>query len=51
MCIRDSYGYLHHPPPVAGGTPTGTYPITIAVDGNQGSGVIENDLTVSLVVQ
>ncbi len=45
------YGYLHHPPPVAGGTPGGTYSITVAVDGNQGSGVIENDIPISLVVQ
>ncbi len=44
------YGYLHHPPPVAGGTPIGTFPITVAVDGNQGSTVIEHDITISLVV-
>ena len=45
------YGYLKHPPPVAGGTPTGTFPITVAVDGSQGESVIENDVTISLVVQ
>jgi hypothetical protein len=45
------YNYLHHPPPVSGGTPIGTFPITVAVDGNQGASVIEHDITVSLVVQ
>lgn len=45
------YGYLHHPPPVSGGTPTGTFPILIAVDGGQGESVVEHDVTVSLVVQ
>ncbi len=45
------YGYLHHPPPVATGTPTGTFPITVAVDGGSGASVIEHDLTVNLVVQ
>ncbi len=45
------YGYLKHPPPVATGTPAGTYTITVAVDGNVGSSVSEHDVTVSLVVQ
>ncbi len=45
------YGYLKHPAPVAGGTPLGTFPITVAVDGNEGSAAIEHDFTVSLVVQ
>ena len=44
------YGYLHHPPPVAGGTPTGTFPITVAVTGGQGATVTEHDITISLVV-
>ena len=45
------YGYLHHPPPVAGGTPTGTFPITVAVTGGQGATITEHDIIVSLVVQ
>lgn len=45
------YSYLKHPPSIAGGTPIGTFPITVAVDGDQGSAVSEHDLTVSLVVQ
>lgn len=45
------YGYIHHPAPVAGGTPAGTYTVTVAVDGNQGSSVIEHDLAVTLVVK
>ncbi len=45
------YSYLKHPPSIAGGTPIGTFPITIAVDGDQGSAVSEHDITVSLVVQ
>ncbi len=45
------YGYLHHPPSVATGTPTGTFPITVVVDGNQGSSVLEHSLAISLVVQ
>ncbi len=45
------YGYLHHPAPVAGGTPRGTFPITVVVDGAQGSSVLEHDLAISLVVQ
>ena len=44
------YGYLHHPPPVAGGTPTGTFPITVAVTGGQGATITEHDILVSLVV-
>lgn len=43
--------YLNHGPPVAGGTPIGTFPITLAVDGDQGASVIEHDITISLVVQ
>ncbi len=45
------YAYLKHPPPVAGGTAVGTYPIVVAVDGSQGSSVVEHDITISLVVQ
>jgi len=45
------YAYLHHPPPVAGGTAAGTYPLVVAVDGSRGSSVVEHDITISLVVQ
>lgn len=45
------YGYLHHPPLVATGTVPGTYTITVAVDGSQGSAAIEHDIPISLVVQ
>ncbi len=45
------YDYLKHAPSIAVGTPPGTYPITIAVDGSQGSAVSETLITVSLVVQ
>lgn len=45
------YGYLHHPPTVATGTPTGTYTIAVTVDGNQVSTVTEHVLDISLVVQ
>ena len=45
------YGYLHHPPPVAGGTPVGTYTITVAVDGSVGATVTEHDIPITLVVQ
>ncbi len=45
------YSYLKHPAPVSPGTPTGTFPITIAVDANQGASVTEHLLSVSLVVQ
>ena len=45
------YGYLHHPPPVAGGTPAGTYTITVAVDGAVGATVTEHDIPITLVVQ
>ncbi len=45
------YAYIHHPAPVAGGTPAGTYTVTVAVDGNQGSSVIEHDLAVTLIVK
>ncbi len=45
------YGYLHHPPPVAGGSPIGTFPITVAVTGGQGATITEHDIIVSLVVQ
>ncbi len=45
------YAYLKHPPSVAGGTPAGTYSIVVAVDGSQGSSVVEHDITISLVVQ
>ena len=45
------YSYLKHPAPVSPGTPIGTFPITIAVDANQGASVTEHLLSVSLVVQ
>lgn len=45
------YGYIHHPAPIAGGTPAGTYTVTVAVDGNQGSSVIEHDIPVTLIVK
>ncbi len=45
------YAYLKHPPSVAGGTAAGTYSIVVAVDGSQGSSVVEHDVTISLVVQ
>ncbi len=45
------YAYLKHPPSVAGGTPAGTYSIVVAVDGSQGSSVVEHDIAISLVVQ
>ncbi len=45
------YAYLHHPPPVAGGTPIGTFPITVAVTGGQGATITEHDIIVSLVVK
>ena len=45
------YYYLHHPPPVAGGAGPGTYTITVAVDGSQGSSVIEHDINISLVIK
>ena len=44
------YGYLHHPPPIAGGTPTGPFPITVAVPGGEGATITEHDIVVSLVV-
>jgi hypothetical protein len=45
------YGYLHHPPLTATGTPAGTYIIDVAVDGSQGASAIEQDIPISLVVQ
>ncbi len=45
------YSYLKHPPPIAPGTPAGTYGVTIFADGNQGAAVLEHSLSVSLVVQ
>jgi hypothetical protein len=45
------YDYLKHAPTIAEGTPAGTYTISIAVDGSQGSAVTETPLTIMLVVQ
>ncbi len=45
------YGYLKHPAPVAPGTPIGTFPITVAVDADQGASVTEHLLSVSLIVK
>ncbi len=45
------YGYNHHPPSVATGTLPGTYLITVAASGNNGSAVTEHDLTLTLQVQ
>ncbi len=45
------YSYLKHPPPVAPGTPAGTYSVTVYADGNQGASVLEHTLVLSLVVQ
>jgi hypothetical protein len=45
------YQYLNHGPSVATGTPTGTYTINVAVDGDQGSAVSEQIIPISLVVQ
>ena len=45
------YGYKKHPAPVAVGTPAGSYPIAISVDGNRGSSALEHLITVTLVVQ
>ncbi len=45
------YSYLKHPPPIAPGTPAGTFAVTIFADGNQGAAVLEHSLSVSLVVQ
>ena len=45
------YGYLHHPPTVATGTPAGTYSITVTANGDLVSSAIQHTLTISLVVQ
>ncbi len=44
------YGYLKHPPSVAGGTPLGTYPIVISASGNNGSSVTNNQISITLAV-
>jgi hypothetical protein len=44
------YGYLKHPPTVAGGTPLGTYTVTIAASGNSGSSVTNHNISLMLTV-
>lgn len=45
------FNYLNHGPSVAGGTPTGSFTINVAVDGDQGASVSQVPLPITLVVQ
>ncbi|HEY0786884.1 MAG TPA: Ig-like domain-containing protein [Acidobacteriaceae bacterium] len=45
------YGYEHHPPSVAPGTPAGVYTLLVAASGNNGSAVTQHNFNLTLTVK